>query len=259
MREVYESSRDTTKQKTASARDHVADRFTWAQVAQRHTEACARALESKRGSSISVRSASPRHIGFITTWNARCGIAEYTRFLSSGISSERRFSVFGNHISDAVREDEPNVARCWTTSSSDLPADEIDELVERICAAGCEVVSIQYNFGLLSPGSVDRIIRRLRPRGISVAVTLHATANEKYTRLVAILKDAGAVIVHRTEERDRLVASRLANIHLQRQGIYVPKNLQRVTPAGSDKNLFTVACFGFFLPPKGIYELLQAF
>ena len=51
----------------------------------------------------------------------------------------------------------------------------------------------------------------------------------------------------------------LTHVHLQRQGIYVPKHLQRVTPAGSDESVFTVACFGFFLPPKGIYELLQAF
>ena len=259
MREVFESNRDTVEQKTVRARDHVARRFTWAQVAQRHTEACARALESKRGPSIGVRSGPPRHIGFITTWNARCGIAEYSRFLSSGIAPGRSFSVFANRISDAVREDEPNVARCWTMSSADIPAREIDQLVESICAAGCEVVSIQYNFGLLSPDTVDGIIRRLRPKGIPVAVTLHATANERYDRLIAVLRDAGAVIVHRTDERDQLRTNGLANVHLQRHGIYVAKHLQRVAPAGMDENVFTIACFGFFLPPKGIYELLQAF
>jgi glycosyltransferase involved in cell wall biosynthesis len=121
------------------------------------------------------------------------------------------------------------------------------------------VISIQYNFGLMSPETVDGLIRRLLRRGIPVAVTLHATANKRYGRLIEILQGAQAVIVHQAEECDRLRASGLAHACLQRHGIYVAEHLQRVTPAGSGGNAFTVACFGFFLPPKGIYELLQAF
>jgi glycosyltransferase involved in cell wall biosynthesis len=258
MREVYEANRDTIQQKVVRARDHVAAGFTWAQVAQRHTTAWT-AIGKGLHSSVYAGSGSRRHIGFITTWNARCGIAEYSRYLSANLAPDRSFSVFANRISDTVREDEPLVFRCWTASSSDIPGSEIDEMVRRVCAAGCEVVSIQYNFSLLSPDSVAGLIRRLDRKGIPVAVTLHATASEKYGRLTEILRDARAVIVHRTDERDQLRASGLAHTHLQRQGIYVPKHLQRATPAGSDESVFTVACFGFFLPPKGIYELLQAF
>jgi glycosyltransferase involved in cell wall biosynthesis len=259
MREVYESHHDIIQQRTARARAHVAARFTWKEVAQRHAEACERALDKKRRPSLGTRSSSPLHIGFITTWNARCGIAEYTRFLSESLSPERAFSVFANRISDTVRDDEPNVARCWTAGPDDLPRREIDELVRRVCEAGCEVVSIQFNFSLLSPDTIDGLVRQLRRKGIPVVVTLHGTASERYSRLIAILKDAQAVIVHREEERDQLLASGLAHAYLQRQGIYVPKDLQRVTPPDSDAGIFTVACFGFFLPPKGIYELLQAF
>jgi glycosyltransferase involved in cell wall biosynthesis len=259
MREVYEAHRDTIQRKTTDARNHIAARFTWSQVAQRHAEACARATEQKRNSATATGSASRRHLGFITTWNARCGIAEYTRFLSTSLSPDRSFSVFANRISDPVREDESNVVRCWTASTNDISDQEIDDTIGRICEAGCDAVSIQYNFGLLAPRTVERLIRGLGKQGIPVSVTLHATRNERYGRLVASLREAQAVIVHRSDERERLLESRLARVHLQRQGIYVPGHLQRVIPPGSDKSVFTIACFGFFLPPKGVYELLQAF
>jgi glycosyltransferase involved in cell wall biosynthesis len=46
---------------------------------------------------------------------------------------------------------------------------------------------------------------------------------------------------------------------MQRQGIYVPRErVPRRSLPGSRPLAFTVACFGFFLPPKGIRELLQA-
>src|SRR5579872_69752 len=259
LREVYESHREAIQQKTARAKEHVGENFTWAQVARRHQEACARVLEDKRNASLRTDSRSGLHIGFISTWNARCGIAEYTRYLSTNLSPGYRYSIFANRISDPVRPDESNVVRCWTACPDDIPASEIDELAQRVFAAGCNPVSIQYNFGLLSPETMDGLIRRFRSRGISTIVTLHATANDNHNRLISILKHAQAVIVHRMEERDRLLASGLTSVHLQRQGIYAPKHLQRIKPPGADENVFTVSCFGFFLPPKGIYELLQAF
>lgn len=259
MREVFECPGETVRRKTERARHHVAERFTWDQVAERHAEVCAGVLEKKTRPRVVSGTGAMGHIGFVSTWNARCGIAEYTRFLTTNLSSGRRFSVFANHIPTPVREDESNVERCWTASVDAIPEGEIDELARQICAAGCDAVSIQYNFGLLSPETVEGLMRRLRKKGIPTAVTLHATANERYGRLVSILADAQAVVVHRAEERERLLASGLRRVSMQRQGIYVAEHLQRATPAGSEDGVFTVACFGFFLPPKGIYELLEAF
>jgi glycosyltransferase involved in cell wall biosynthesis len=259
MREVFECQREAVRRKTDRARTHVAERFTWDRVAERHAQACTSALEKKTRPPVTGGMVARRHIGFVSTWNARCGIAEYTRFLTTNLSSGRRFSVFANHIPTSVREDESNVDRCWTASADTIPDGEIDELTRQICTAGCDAVSIQYNFGLLSPDTVDGLIRRLKKKGIPTVVTLHATANERYGRLVSILADAQAVVVHRTEERERLLASGLGRVSIQRQGIYVAEHLQRATPAGSVEGVFTVACFGFFLPPKGIYELLEAF
>jgi glycosyltransferase involved in cell wall biosynthesis len=270
MRELYESRPDAVRMKTARAREHIETNFTWSQAARRHEEACNRALDAKLHTPPPVRSGPRPSIGFVSTWNARCGIAEYTRYLSSSLSSGYKHSVFANRIPDAVRPDEPNVVRCWTSSADELDVGEIDEVVRRICAAHCEVVSIQYNLGLMAPNTLGKLLRRFKGKRIPVLVTLHAATGdmhntknawlrERYRQLIPVLKDAQAVIVHRTEDRERLRSAGLDNVSLQRHGIYAPKHLQRVTPAGADENVFTLACFGFFLPPKGIYELLQAF
>ena len=106
------------------------------------------ALAEKRRSSPRTRS-TPGHIGFITTWNARCGIAEYYTLPDTNLSPERKFSVFANRISDAVREDEPNVSRCWTASSEDIPKGDRRDCPASLCGrlrAGFDPVQLRPAF-----------------------------------------------------------------------------------------------------------------
>jgi glycosyltransferase involved in cell wall biosynthesis len=258
MREVYESDREVIHSKTTLARKHIAENFTWAAAAQRHERACARVLGDKDIAHSNTKRCRALHIGFVTTWNARCGIAEYSRYLSTNLPSDCRYSIFANKIPEQVRPDESNVCRSWSASSVNIPEFEIQYLTDQIRAAGCDAVSIQYNFGLFPTETVRVLIRRLRSHGIPVVLTLHSTANENSGRLFSILKEAGGVIVHRAEARDQLQQFGLERVHLQRHGIYTPGHLHRTARAG-DGSVFTVSCHGFFLPPKGIYELLQAF
>jgi glycosyltransferase involved in cell wall biosynthesis len=141
----------------------------------------------------------------------------------------------------------------------DLTETELDDLVERISISDCSAVSIQHNFGLLSPATTGGLIRRLKREKIAVIATLHATMNERYEHLASELVQADAVIVHRPADRDRLLDSGVSRVQLLPQGIYVPDKPDRQRPSGGTATCFTVACFGFFLPAKGIYELLQAF
>ena len=257
MRELYESTTEPITAKTAAAKNHISGAFTWERAALRHEEACLQALNDRNTVEKTNRH-RPIHIGFITTWNARCGIAEYTRYLAQNLAAEYRFSIFADEIPETVRPDEPNVSRCWIAAKPDWSPAELDALADRISQAGCDIVSFQYNFGLFSPPTVDALMRRLKEREIAVSATLHATANERLDELLGVLKSAEAVIVHRPDERDKLAAAGLDRVNLQRQGIYIPKDLER-SGRSSISGTFVVSCFGFFLPHKGIYELLQAF
>src|SRR5205085_2183692 len=92
----------------------------------------------------------PPSIGFVTTWNTRCGIAEYTRYLATNLPDGHRIAIFANRVSEAlVRPDEDFVTRCW--EPWDLPGragaqDELEELVPAILESGVWAVSIQHNF-----------------------------------------------------------------------------------------------------------------
>jgi glycosyltransferase involved in cell wall biosynthesis len=255
MREVYEATQDTVDAKIRKARAHI-ERFTWAAVATRHHAACASILADRQPYS---RTSGERRIGFLTTWNARCGIAEYTRYLATSLSPEYPFSIFANRVADPVRPDEPNVQRCWTDTMEDLPETELEDIVKRIAASECDAVSIQHNFGLFSPATTGELIRRLKHKNIAVIVTLHATINPRYEQLAAELAPADAVIVHHPSDRDRLADSGISRVQLLPQGIYAPGDLRRLNPPGDNAMCFMLSCFGFFLPPKGIYQLLQAF
>jgi hypothetical protein len=172
-----------------------------------------------------------------------------------------QYSVFADRATDTVRPDADNVFRCWAQSQEPGPSrDAANELVRRIKERGIDVVSLQYNFGFFAPPVVEHLVERLHAAGIAVMITLHSTNHPSFGNLTRALARADAAIVHRQEEFARLVDCGVECAVMQRQGIYVPpvKAEPKALP-GSRPLAFTVACFGFFLPPKGIRELLQAF
>jgi glycosyltransferase involved in cell wall biosynthesis len=137
---------------------------------------------------------------------------------------------------------------------------EANALVRRIVERGIDVVSLQYNFGFFSPSVVEYLVEQLHASGIAVMITMHATNHPNFGKLTGALAAADTVIAHRQEDRAKLLEGGVERAVMQRQGIYVPRNkAARSAAPGSRPLAFTVACFGFFLPPKGIRELLQAF
>ena len=261
MRRVFQATRGEVKARTSLARAQVSANFTWAQVARRHLAACEAVKAGKPHGTASRPSPDCGHIGFISTWNTKCGIAEYTRYLAENLGAGTQYSVFADRATDTVRPDADNVFRCWAQNQEPGPSkDAANELVRRIKERGIDVVSLQYNFCFFAPPVVEHLVERLHAAGIAVMITLHSTSHPSFGNLTRALARADAAIVHRREEFVRLVDGGVECAVMQRQGIYVPpvKAERRALP-GSRPLAFTVACFGFFLPPKGIRELLQAF
>lgn len=260
MRKVLRASREEVTARTDLARAHVAENFTWAQVARRHLAACAETRSGKAKRTSSPHSPDCGHIGFISTWNTKCGIAEYTRYLAESLDPATPYSVFADRSGDTVRPDTDNVFRCWTQTQDPVPSRAAaNNLLRQIVERRIDVVSLQYNFGFFPPPVVEYLVERLHAAGIAVMITLHATNHPGFSSLTKALARADASIVHRQEEFAKLVDCGVESAVMQRQGIYVPREREaRRSLPGSRPLAFTVACFGFFLPPKGIRELLQA-
>ncbi len=258
MRELYESGREVVLPKTARAQQYIRSNFTWDRVAARHESACRDALDQKHTTQSEQRG-SKIHIGFVSTWNARCGIAEYTRYLAQSLGSQYRFSVFASHTHNTVRPDEGYVSRCWTAGPSDLSVSAIEEMAAAIARSHCDIVSLQHNFSLLSIATVRALAARLKKHGIPVLMTLHGSVDQVSEQAFSALNEVDAIIVHRDAERDKLIAAGIDHAVCQPHGLPPLRSVERGNIPGETPGTFTVACFGFFLPPKGIYELLQAF
>ena len=255
MRSVFTSSEAERRKRTTIARAYVAKNFTWRAVAERHVNACSTLLEQKTERAFEQRKL---HVSFISTWNTRCGIAEYTRYLASNLDSNVEISVFADEA-EPVREDERNVVRCWKqTWDEGVSERAMRDVVRKILAARPDLVSLQFNFGFVQPIALGALIEELKTAGIAVFVTLHSTQHPNFDRMAASLASADLCIVHREADLNRLMLAGVQNTVIQRQGILNPLDaVERRLPGLYDP--FLVACFGFFLPPKGIYELLQAF
>ena len=81
--------------------------FTWKCVAARTRDAVGVV------SNLSIDVLRLPKVGWITTWNSRCGIAAYARSLACAFEPER-LAVFANRTADLIAKDEPFVQRCWT-------------------------------------------------------------------------------------------------------------------------------------------------
>ncbi len=256
MRTVYQSSQAQRRPKTEAASRFVRSRFTWAQVAERHWQACCEAFEYGPGRP--KNAARPTHrIGFVTTWNDRCGIAEYSRYLVGALPDSCRPIVFANR-SRPVRADEPYVTRCWSAGEAGPGP---DSLADTILKSGVSAVSIQFNFGFFAAERLNRLVAALRQHEVTTVITMHATQHQNLARIRPALSQADACVCHLEAGVEAIRALEpAATVVLQRQGI--PQFLGdrealragRRRPPGS----FLVACFGFFLPPKGIDQLIHA-
>ena len=258
MRAVFTSSEEERRKRTNIAKARVAKNFTWSTVARRHVDACAASLEEKRAS---VAGQRELHIGFISTWNTRCGIAEYTRYLASNLDVSVKVSVFADEA-EPVRPDERNVIRCWKQSWDEAVSERgMRSVIEKVLTAKPDLVSLQFNFGFFQPAAFGVIIETLKAAGIVVFVTMHSTQHpDNFPRMIAALSKADLCIVHREEDVERLMQAGVQNTVVQRQGILGPIDArEKSQKLQAAHDLFVIACFGFFLPPKGIYELLQAF
>ncbi|MCI0348524.1 MAG: glycosyltransferase, partial [Acidobacteriales bacterium] len=259
MRAVYRASRQERARRTERAQRHITENFTWEQVGLRHDAACCEILERKRAYALSIAVSGSIHVGFISSWNTKCGIAEYTRYLATNLDHSVAYSVFANRADDRVREDENNAIRCWNPSAEACTKGDLEAMVRHILERGVHLVSLQYNFGFFSPGAVEFLLERLHRHGIGLAITLHSTTHANFTHLAKVLRRADVCVVHQQQDLHNLKAAHVENAVIQPQGIYIPERKQRIEPPGRCPAAFTVASFGFLLPPKGIYDLLQAF
>jgi glycosyltransferase involved in cell wall biosynthesis len=258
MREVHGLAPQQRAARTHAARQRILRDFTWARVAERTEQAVAAVAHQP------LLRHEPR-IGWLSTWNKRCGIAAYSSFLTVAIPTDR-LTVFADQTDQRTAEDAPNVLRNWRMHGNET----LDQVLSDIQARSIEVVVVQYNFGFFTLHALASLILRLKQAGVAVHCFFHATADLVRDGITITLADiaptlaqADRLYVHSLPDLNRFKRFGLVgNVVFFPQGVpltpsYTNQAIAQVKYAHEARKI--VASYGFLLPHKGLQQLIQAF
>lgn len=260
MQEVHASPHELIAAKTDAAYRFISENYAWSNVADRTVEALA-ALERQ------PLLRKEQRIGWISSWNARCGIASYSSFLTAGIPRDR-VVYLSSHIPERTERDADNVIRTWDASMDET----LDHTYVVIEEQKLDVIVIQYNFGFFSLATLGRLIKRLKDDRKAVYVFFHSTADlDRDGQLISLasianeLKLADRLFVHGIEDMNRLKGFGVAdNLTFFPQGLmptlqHAAAHVDAQVVAKQLTGKTVIAAYGFLLPHKGIQALIKAF
>lgn len=221
----------------------------WDAVAQKSTAAVDRWADAPR--------TVPPRIGWVSTWNTRCGIATYSGHLLAALPD--RVTLLGNHSLDIQGPDGPDVRRCWTEGKDD----DLSDLRAQIEAENLDLVVIQFNYGFFRFDALGRLILWLKSTGRQVILMMHGTDDRPHppASRLAEIKDELAfcdrLLVHSHHDLNRLKGLGLVdNVVLFPHG--VPENWASPAPPLAPKGRVVIGTYGFLLPHKGYPELIES-
>lgn len=249
MCEVFNCSHSEIMSKVNAARVRLDEHFTWENVAIRLVN---QTMEISKYSSL----AKDVKIGWISTWNQRCGIASYSEHLVNK-SFKNNTTIFAPR--DEGIKSSGKVVKCWDNNGND----DLIELRREIESRNIEFVVVQWNYGFYEFGFFSDFILSLKSKGIGIVVVLHSTKDPSPERKLVNIKNAlslcDRVMVHTVSDLNRLKSIGLINnTCIFPHGIELSKESCR-NDYGHKSNKIQIASYGFALPHKGIIELIEAF
>lgn len=229
--------------------------YRWADVTARSLDAVRRWQGSRAATQSGAR------IGWVTTWNTKCGIASYSRHLIE--AAGQGLTVLAPRQDGRVRADESFIRRCWLSSKED---NDFAGLSRCIAEEGLSVLVLQFNYGFFNLHRLADFLHDQIDAGRTVVVTMHATGdppalaadpNWRLSTLVPALARCQRLLVHAVADLNRLKQIGLVdNVALFAHPLW---HLPPSKPAAARQDLLPlVSTFGYCLPHKGLPEMLQA-
>lgn len=200
-------------------------------------------------------------VGWITTWGTRCGIASYAAGLAKFAPLPPTVVLAEAQTSKNTTEQEDlgfPVVPCWN-----MGKDELKRLEAEVEKHQLDSLVIQFNFCFFDFESLKSFIARQIAAGRRVFAILHSTQDppagykKKLSDLRKALAKCTRIMVHSRADVARLQALNLvANVSILPHAVHhcVANETKPVC-----RSEFTLSTYGFFLPNKGLLEVLQAF
>ncbi len=200
-------------------------------------------------------------IGWVTTWNTRCGIATLSAHLVENMPTD--VTILAARTGQLTQIDGPEVVRCWNAGEED----SLKELAGVIDTHGIDTLVVQFNYGFFNFEKFADFLSRQIAAGKTIALTMHATIDpahlphKRLEKLQSELVRCQRILVHAPADLNRLKCLGLVdNVALFPHGIrdYTPPTKVLRCSSAGEETLFTIASYGFFLPQKGLLELIDA-
>lgn len=257
MREVFHMPPSERTCKPALGRKLLLEKFRWRNVAER-------LVNSAREWAIRQQPEELR-IGWVTSWNSKCGIAAYSAFLINELDSSKfDVRIFASKNDTVIATDRENVCRCWTDQFGD-----VDELLVELANTDLDAIIVQHNFAFISMRGIGKLIEFAHNRNVPIIFTFHSTNDVNVSGLEASLgsianelKGAARILVHGVDDLNRLKQWELVqNVAIFPHGVRFRSIAdRRLARAAADIPLDAkvIASYGFMLPHKGMEQLIEA-
>ena len=256
MRFVFanRNSREVQR-RVEAAYQNVRENLRWSRVANQVERVIASSLNK------------PAHrLAIVTTWDSRCGIAEYSRYFIEALreqQSEFEIEVLSSSVENIWPKNGIVNTVCW----EQRPSTDLGRLQTQLLEKRFDIVHFQFNFGFFELKPFAELIEKLKRAGKKVVITFHSTEDVPEANRIISLKDIdrslGAVdllLVHGPADEKRLAEFGLKdNVRILPHGnVIYPIEDRSLRKQWGIKLDPVIGTFGFLLPNKGVLELLEA-
>ncbi len=248
IEKIYNLSDDSIKQKTVKAKKYILDNYSSKKVALNIQNAIAK---------YQILKTKPK-IALFSTFNTKCGIAEYSKNLISEFKDE--VVIFADKTTKPlITKENQNLTRCW---SERFIENEITQLKQLLLKNQITQFIIQYNFAFLSLKKLEELIYFCENHNIKTHLFLHSTKDvfaPNYTDslgcIAQSLQKVTKIYTHTVTDMNYLKHFRIyKNSYLFTHGI---DDSLMIEIEDEYNEIPTIATFGFLLPQKGVLELVD--
>jgi len=204
-------------------------------------------------------------LGWVTTWNTKCGIASYSSYLLHNLATAYDLRILASRMDYPFYEDGPEVIRCWECNA----VEHLNDLEDAINQNDLEVIVVQFQFAFFHLPALGKLLKKLHSRGTKVIIMFHATKDVGKPYIKASLsqiKDSlglvDRLLVHGDDDLCRLQGLGLShNSEIFPQGVhdFGDQDIEALRSRLGIRGRPVLTTYGFLLPHKGILEMIEAF
>ena len=235
-----------------AARLMLLENFTWANTAAKLINSIGNFRQRKtRRKNIKV--------GWISTWNTKCGIAAYSEHLAAAFPLDTY--ILAPHTTTVIASSNETCIRCWTAGKEKNDFAKLDTKIQDL---KLNTLVIHFNYSFFNFHEFKEFLLQQINDGRIIILVMHSTGdpglqpewNWTLAELAPALRQCHRILVHSVNDLNRLKElDLLANAILFPLAVAPTKETPRENRASTTP---LVATYGYCLPHKGLIEVIRA-